>query len=590
MVVWGSAENSEPSRRDKSLVLFKDLGPVVIERGSQQLKPEPVILDEARRCFAFRWVAVLDPEEAASAFDELNRHAPWNDLFDKDGTVRRSTCWYTRGGCSCDYTYGNARVGHSAKAGSDAAQFSQAMEVLTAKVFSILCPWLSQEYWPNCANLNLYADGWQGVGWHSDDEALFGGGVHDCPILSLSLGARREFWLTLRDSTGLKPCLANTVEVDLVDGDVISMEGLFQKHCFHMVPKEPRQRAAACPPRINITWRWIVNHKHACAFGDPTNKRRRGRGREPHQNARANSKAPTCIWWNRAHGDRCFAPQISLEALPQTCRVPLVRQWWQTFCGPDVLISSEACSIVEWGLCKLCHHDGWMRGRACYNHVCRRCWMRRRGEEAGPTDAEMRLANLFARLSRRKRLHQRVSSSVGRTASRLCHSDAKQYKCSSNHEEAENLTRLLRQLGGFPPKPAASETPEDSKQQLVVQFRGKSKQRRVVSKGRGDSTSAKRKGRFRHIVRDLLSDSGSGERDHVSTVLDEKVADGERGSGFQSQRDNGYFGESSSEDNVEEGSRGALSDEGERFVSRNPERGKRERRRFSSVFVVLVEN
>lgn len=74
------------------------------------------------------------------------------------------------------------------------------------------------EFWPNSANLNYYADGIQSVGWHSDDENLFGGkrqelssrscvqdlniviyacmefAWQDCSIISLSLGGRREFW------------------------------------------------------------------------------------------------------------------------------------------------------------------------------------------------------------------------------------------------------------------------------------------------------------------------------------------------------------------------------------------------------------
>lgn len=37
-----------------------------------------------------------------------------------------------------------------------------------------------------------------------------------------------------------------------------------QKHTVHFLTREPPQRAEFWPPRINITWRWIVNHRHSC--------------------------------------------------------------------------------------------------------------------------------------------------------------------------------------------------------------------------------------------------------------------------------------------------------------------------------------
>merc|ERR1712172_206756 len=95
------------------------------------------------------------------------------------------------------------------------------------------------ERWPNSANLNLYANGLQAVGWHADDERLFGGKERDCAIISLSLGGMREFWVALRSVLGgVDPAASSIVEMDLAAGDVMSMEGLFQKHCVHFVPQE----------------------------------------------------------------------------------------------------------------------------------------------------------------------------------------------------------------------------------------------------------------------------------------------------------------------------------------------------------------
>ena len=58
----------------------------------------------------------------------------------RHGNVVRSTCWYVRNGCSCEYTYGNARVGLTR---TICSQFKDTMEDLTALVFSSLAPGLS---------------------------------------------------------------------------------------------------------------------------------------------------------------------------------------------------------------------------------------------------------------------------------------------------------------------------------------------------------------------------------------------------------------------------------------------------------------
>lgn len=69
------------------------------------------------------------------------------------------------------------------------------------------------------------------------------------------------------------PKLQSILELDLKDGDVLTMEalteaigghrrcqGLCQKHCVHFVPCEQSRTGA----RINVTWRWIRSHKLRC--------------------------------------------------------------------------------------------------------------------------------------------------------------------------------------------------------------------------------------------------------------------------------------------------------------------------------------
>merc|ERR1712224_979083 len=82
---------------------------------------------------------------------------------------------------------------------------------------------------------NLYEDGGMSVGWHADDEELFQGRTDDCPILSMSLGQMRTFELRPNElGEGDRACY----RVELRSGDLLTMEGLVQKHYQHRVPRE----------------------------------------------------------------------------------------------------------------------------------------------------------------------------------------------------------------------------------------------------------------------------------------------------------------------------------------------------------------
>merc|ERR1711874_543420 len=109
------------------------------------------------------------------------------------------------------------------------------------------CGILDKKDWPNSCNLNLYEDGAMSVGWHSDDERLFQGKFRDILIVSLSLGVKRRFELRLNwPEEGEKPLRGML----LGSGDIMTMEGMTQKHFQHRVPKEDDIEG----PRINLTW------------------------------------------------------------------------------------------------------------------------------------------------------------------------------------------------------------------------------------------------------------------------------------------------------------------------------------------------
>ena len=96
----------------------------------------------------------------------------------------------------------------------------------------------------NSCLLNLYHDGNEGMGWHSDDEKSIE--RHSC-IASVSLGAERKFSFKHKRS-------GETVSVLLETGSLLAMRGETQTHWLHSLPKSKRVKV----PRINLTFRRMV--------------------------------------------------------------------------------------------------------------------------------------------------------------------------------------------------------------------------------------------------------------------------------------------------------------------------------------------
>lgn len=97
----------------------------------------------------------------------------------------------------------------------------------------------------NCVLLNLYRDGRDSMGWHSDDEEELG----SCPtIASVSLGEVRRF--LLREKADKQ----NKLEIKPASGSLMIMRGDLQHYWQHALPKTARPVG----PRINLTFREIV--------------------------------------------------------------------------------------------------------------------------------------------------------------------------------------------------------------------------------------------------------------------------------------------------------------------------------------------
>jgi alkylated DNA repair dioxygenase AlkB len=100
----------------------------------------------------------------------------------------------------------------------------------------------------NSVLANLYRDGNDTMGWHSDDEPELG----IQPIIaSLSLGATRKFVLKSRGPDGDK------LEVQLTHGSLLVMRGDTQKNYKHSLPRTRKSTGE----RINLTFRRIYGKK-----------------------------------------------------------------------------------------------------------------------------------------------------------------------------------------------------------------------------------------------------------------------------------------------------------------------------------------
>lgn len=97
----------------------------------------------------------------------------------------------------------------------------------------------------NSVLLNLYRDGQDSMGWHSDDEPELG---TNPVIASVSLGATRTFQFKHKQNPDLK------LSLDLTHGSLLLMRGGTQHFWKHQVPKTKKPLG----PRINLTFRVII--------------------------------------------------------------------------------------------------------------------------------------------------------------------------------------------------------------------------------------------------------------------------------------------------------------------------------------------
>lgn len=95
----------------------------------------------------------------------------------------------------------------------------------------------------NSVLLNMYKDGKDTIGWHSDKEPTLG----DHPVIAcVNLGATRKFWFREKETDA--PPFFHLVK----HGDLLVMGPECQKKYLHAILKEPEVKE----PRISLTFRY----------------------------------------------------------------------------------------------------------------------------------------------------------------------------------------------------------------------------------------------------------------------------------------------------------------------------------------------
>lgn len=178
--------------------------------------------------------AWLAPAAADALFAELHAAIAWEThrirLFGRELAAPRLSCWIGDPGAA--YAYSGTRFQPHA--------WPEALRPVRAR----LAREMGIDF--NSVLANLYRDGRDAMGWHSDDERELG---PQPVIASLSLGATRRFVLKHRKAPSSKLVLM------LAHGSLLLMRGTTQANYRHALPRTARPAG----PRLNLTFRRIMS-------------------------------------------------------------------------------------------------------------------------------------------------------------------------------------------------------------------------------------------------------------------------------------------------------------------------------------------
>jgi alkylated DNA repair dioxygenase AlkB len=184
-----------------------------------------------------RLARFCDRAGAEKWFARLHAEISWTQhrlhIFGREVASPRLSCWI--GDADTVYTYSRTRFEPQPWTPALLELRNALKRLCAGEHNSVLC--------------NLYRDGRDAMGWHSDSEAELG---PNPLIASLTFGATRRFRLRHRRDP------ASRVEIELESGSLLLMAGATQSNYRHDLPRTAR----AIGPRINLTFRHIHGAGH----------------------------------------------------------------------------------------------------------------------------------------------------------------------------------------------------------------------------------------------------------------------------------------------------------------------------------------
>lgn len=173
----------------------------------------------------------ISSEESGLLFENLLKETAWRSdkikMFGKTYDIPRLQAWYG----DAKYIYSNIKL--------DPLTWTPILSHIKNSIMDCTGSTF------NSVLINLYRDGQDSNGWHSDDEDTLG---ENPVIASLSLGGERNFQLKHK-SKGYKH------QITLKAGSLLIMGGTSQHYWLHQIPKTKK----TVNPRINLTFRMIYS-------------------------------------------------------------------------------------------------------------------------------------------------------------------------------------------------------------------------------------------------------------------------------------------------------------------------------------------
>ena len=193
-------------------------------------KDFPYIINKEGQAIYFG--KIISEEQINVFFEELINKIDWKNevvvMFGNEITTKRKVAFYSDP---------NIQYRYSQRTKKGLEWIS-----ILLQIKSIVESYTQTQY--NACLLNLYHNGNEAMGWHSDNEVEI---MPNSSIASISLGAERKF--SFKNKTTKE---TNTILLE--NGSLLEMKGELQNHWLHSLPKSTK----IIMPRINLTYRQMI--------------------------------------------------------------------------------------------------------------------------------------------------------------------------------------------------------------------------------------------------------------------------------------------------------------------------------------------